>query len=73
MYHQKNVDYVELLWEDFTYQIDNKVYKKQEKIASPMVAKGRKEIHRRREGKRVVLQLRMIVVPVKQNEERTLF
>ncbi|GJU84660.1 hypothetical protein Tco_1292206 [Tanacetum coccineum] len=28
MYHQKNVDYVELLWEDFTYQIDNKVYKK---------------------------------------------
>ncbi|GJS15838.1 retrovirus-related pol polyprotein from transposon TNT 1-94 [Tanacetum coccineum] len=25
MYHQKNVDYVELLWEDFTYQIDNKV------------------------------------------------
>ncbi|GJS67498.1 hypothetical protein Tco_0682062 [Tanacetum coccineum] len=41
--------------------------------ASPMVAKGRKEIHRRREGKRVVLQLRMIVVPVKQNEERTLF
>ncbi|GJS57519.1 retrovirus-related pol polyprotein from transposon TNT 1-94 [Tanacetum coccineum] len=32
MYYQKNVDYVELLWEDFTYQIDNKVYKKQEKI-----------------------------------------
>ncbi|GJY84659.1 hypothetical protein Tco_0498685 [Tanacetum coccineum] len=32
MYHQKNVDYVELLWEDFTYQIDNKVYKKQEKM-----------------------------------------
>ncbi|GKC43718.1 hypothetical protein Tco_1061440, partial [Tanacetum coccineum] len=32
MYHQKYVDYVELLWEDFTYQIDNKVYKKQEKI-----------------------------------------
>ncbi|GJV06840.1 hypothetical protein Tco_1344496 [Tanacetum coccineum] len=28
MYHQKNVDYVELLWEDFTYQIDNKAYKK---------------------------------------------
>nr|GEW56103.1 hypothetical protein [Tanacetum cinerariifolium] len=24
MYHQKNVDYVELLWEDFIYQIDNK-------------------------------------------------
>ncbi|GJV65545.1 hypothetical protein Tco_1476373 [Tanacetum coccineum] len=32
MYHQKYVDYMELLWEDFTYQIDNKVYKKQEKI-----------------------------------------
>ncbi|GJT44902.1 hypothetical protein Tco_0953617 [Tanacetum coccineum] len=30
MYHQKYVDYVELLWEDFTYQIDNKVYKKKE-------------------------------------------
>ncbi|GJX38282.1 hypothetical protein Tco_0251585 [Tanacetum coccineum] len=35
MYHQKNVDYVELLWEDFTYQIDNKVYKKQEKMYYP--------------------------------------
>ncbi|GKB93432.1 hypothetical protein Tco_0979569, partial [Tanacetum coccineum] len=32
MYHQKNVDYVELLWDDFIYQIDNKAYKKQEKI-----------------------------------------
>ncbi|GJV09348.1 hypothetical protein Tco_1347004 [Tanacetum coccineum] len=32
MYHQKNVDYVELLWEDFIYQIDNKAYKKQEKM-----------------------------------------
>ncbi|GKD64512.1 hypothetical protein Tco_1306620 [Tanacetum coccineum] len=32
MYHQKNVDYVELLWEHFIYQIDNKAYKKQEKI-----------------------------------------
>ncbi|GKE36047.1 hypothetical protein Tco_1455369 [Tanacetum coccineum] len=32
MYHQKNVDYVELLWEDFIYQIDNRTYKKQEKI-----------------------------------------
>nr|GEX69442.1 hypothetical protein [Tanacetum cinerariifolium] len=31
-YYQKNVDYVELLWEDFIYQIDNKVYKKQEKM-----------------------------------------
>ncbi|GKC10503.1 hypothetical protein Tco_1007285 [Tanacetum coccineum] len=32
MYHQKNIDYVELLWEDFTDQIDNKVYKKRDKI-----------------------------------------
>ncbi|GJZ95099.1 hypothetical protein Tco_0667302, partial [Tanacetum coccineum] len=30
MYHQKYVDYLELLWEDFTYQIDNKVYKNPE-------------------------------------------
>ncbi|GKB36944.1 hypothetical protein Tco_0881886 [Tanacetum coccineum] len=35
MYYQKYVDYVELLWEDFTYQIDNKVYKKQEKMYYP--------------------------------------
>ncbi|GJV11639.1 hypothetical protein Tco_1353180 [Tanacetum coccineum] len=33
MYFQKNVDYVELLWEDFTYQIDNKDFKKQEKAS----------------------------------------
>ncbi|GJR26036.1 hypothetical protein Tco_1102268 [Tanacetum coccineum] len=32
MYFQKNVDYVELLWEDFTYQIDDKDFQKQEKI-----------------------------------------
>ncbi|GKA54205.1 hypothetical protein Tco_0753154 [Tanacetum coccineum] len=32
MYHQKNVDYVKLLWEDFIYQIDNKAYKKQENM-----------------------------------------
>ncbi|GJU94814.1 hypothetical protein Tco_1319570 [Tanacetum coccineum] len=28
----KNIDYVELLWEDFTYQINNKEFKKQEKM-----------------------------------------
>ncbi|GKB62303.1 hypothetical protein Tco_0918489 [Tanacetum coccineum] len=28
MYYQKNVDYVYLLWEDFVYQIENKVSKK---------------------------------------------
>nr|GEV18763.1 hypothetical protein [Tanacetum cinerariifolium] len=32
MYYQKNVAYMELLWEDFIYHIDNKVYEKQEKI-----------------------------------------
>ncbi|GJR35643.1 hypothetical protein Tco_1211327 [Tanacetum coccineum] len=32
MFYQKNVDYVELLWEDFIYQIENRAYKKQEKI-----------------------------------------
>ncbi|GJR90778.1 retrovirus-related pol polyprotein from transposon TNT 1-94 [Tanacetum coccineum] len=35
MCHQKNVDYVEQLWEDFTYQIDNRAYKKQEKMYYP--------------------------------------
>ncbi|GJR64854.1 hypothetical protein Tco_0010919 [Tanacetum coccineum] len=39
MYHQKYVDYLELLWEDFTYQIDNKVYKKQEKMYYPRFTK----------------------------------
>nr|GEY38162.1 hypothetical protein [Tanacetum cinerariifolium] len=39
MYHQKNVDYVELLWEDFIYHIDNKAYKKQEKMYYPRFTK----------------------------------
>ncbi|GJX95727.1 hypothetical protein Tco_0351525 [Tanacetum coccineum] len=39
MYHQKNVDYVELLWEDFIYQIDNKAYKRQEKMYYPQFSK----------------------------------
>ncbi|GKA54606.1 hypothetical protein Tco_0753555 [Tanacetum coccineum] len=39
MYHRKYVDYVELLWEDFTCQIDNKVYKKQEKMYYPRFTK----------------------------------
>ncbi|GJZ47491.1 hypothetical protein Tco_0601323 [Tanacetum coccineum] len=39
MHHQKNVDYVELLWEDFIYQIDNKAYKKQEKMYYPRFTK----------------------------------
>nr|GEU62616.1 hypothetical protein [Tanacetum cinerariifolium] len=39
MYHQKDVYYVELLWEDFIYQIDNKSYKKQEKMYYPRFTK----------------------------------
>nr|GEW74473.1 hypothetical protein [Tanacetum cinerariifolium] len=39
MYHQKNVDYVELLWEDFIYQIDNKAYKKQDMMYYPRFTK----------------------------------
>ncbi|GJZ33080.1 hypothetical protein Tco_0578516, partial [Tanacetum coccineum] len=39
MYHQKNVDYVELLWEDFIYQIYNKAYKKQDKMYYPRFTK----------------------------------
>ncbi|GJZ32218.1 hypothetical protein Tco_0577654 [Tanacetum coccineum] len=39
MFHQKNVDYVELLWEDFIYQIENRVYKKQEKMYYPHFTK----------------------------------
>nr|GEV11920.1 hypothetical protein [Tanacetum cinerariifolium] len=39
MYYQMNVDYVELLWEHFTYQIDNRSYKKQEKMYYPRFTK----------------------------------
>ncbi|GKC58757.1 hypothetical protein Tco_1086355, partial [Tanacetum coccineum] len=39
MYHQKNVDYVELLWEEFTYQIDNKEFKKKQKMYYPRFTK----------------------------------
>nr|GEW47661.1 hypothetical protein [Tanacetum cinerariifolium] len=39
MDHQKNVDYVELLWEDFIYQINNEAYKKQEKMYYPRFTK----------------------------------
>ncbi|GJR16498.1 hypothetical protein Tco_0799150 [Tanacetum coccineum] len=40
MFYQKNIDYVELLWEDFIYQIENKVYKKQEKMYYPRFTKA---------------------------------
>nr|GEX33893.1 putative reverse transcriptase domain-containing protein [Tanacetum cinerariifolium] len=39
MYYKKNVDYVELLWEDFTYQIDNRSHKKQDKMYYPQFTK----------------------------------
>ncbi|GJZ45987.1 retrovirus-related pol polyprotein from transposon TNT 1-94 [Tanacetum coccineum] len=39
MYYKKNVDYVELLWEDFTYQIDNRGHKKQDKMYYPRFTK----------------------------------
>ncbi|GKC54524.1 retrovirus-related pol polyprotein from transposon TNT 1-94 [Tanacetum coccineum] len=39
MFYQKNVDYVELLWEDFIYQIDNRAFKKQEKMYYPRFTK----------------------------------
>ncbi|GJR11002.1 hypothetical protein Tco_0793654 [Tanacetum coccineum] len=40
MFYQKNVDYVELLWEDFICHIENRVYKKQEKMYYPRFTKA---------------------------------
>ncbi|GKB41158.1 hypothetical protein Tco_0886100 [Tanacetum coccineum] len=40
MYYKKNVDFVELLWEDFVIQIDNRDTKKQEKIYYPKFTKA---------------------------------
>ncbi|GJW93641.1 hypothetical protein Tco_0173313 [Tanacetum coccineum] len=34
MFYQKNVDYVELLWEDFIYQIENRVYKSKKRCTT---------------------------------------
>ncbi|GJU87192.1 hypothetical protein Tco_1294738 [Tanacetum coccineum] len=39
MYYKKNVDYVELLWEDFTYQINNRGHKKQDTMYYPRFTK----------------------------------
>ncbi|GJX52253.1 retrovirus-related pol polyprotein from transposon TNT 1-94 [Tanacetum coccineum] len=39
MYYKKNVDYVELLWEDFTYLINNRGHKNQEKMYYPRFTK----------------------------------
>ncbi|GJS78763.1 hypothetical protein Tco_0728644 [Tanacetum coccineum] len=40
MYYKKNVDFVELLWEDFIFQIDNRDTKKQEKMYYPRFTKA---------------------------------
>ncbi|GKB81622.1 hypothetical protein Tco_0948517 [Tanacetum coccineum] len=39
MYYNKNVDFVDLLWEDFMFQIDNRDHKKQEKMYYPRFTK----------------------------------
>ncbi|GJU58545.1 hypothetical protein Tco_1236311 [Tanacetum coccineum] len=39
MYYNKTVNFVELLWEDFMYQIDNRDTKKQEKMSYPRFIK----------------------------------
>nr|GEU84448.1 hypothetical protein [Tanacetum cinerariifolium] len=40
MYYNKKVDFVELLWEDFVFQIDNKDAKKKEKMYYPRFTKA---------------------------------
>ncbi|GJR33604.1 hypothetical protein Tco_1209288 [Tanacetum coccineum] len=40
MYYNKNVDFVELLWKDFVFQIDNRDAKKQEKMYYPKFTKA---------------------------------
>nr|GEV96257.1 hypothetical protein [Tanacetum cinerariifolium] len=40
MYYKRNIDYVALLWEDFSFQIDNRDTKKQEKIYYPRFTKA---------------------------------
>ncbi|GKE17686.1 hypothetical protein Tco_1425263 [Tanacetum coccineum] len=40
MYYKKNVDFVELLWEDFVFQTNNKDTKKQEKMYYPRFTKA---------------------------------
>ncbi|GJY05928.1 hypothetical protein Tco_0371868 [Tanacetum coccineum] len=40
MFYKKKVDFVELLWEDFTFQIENRDHKKQEKMYYPRFTKA---------------------------------
>ncbi|GJU08923.1 hypothetical protein Tco_1125353 [Tanacetum coccineum] len=46
MFYRENVDYPELIWEDFTFQIDNKQLKKEQevKVAGKKIADTPKEI-----------------------------
>ncbi|GJZ27633.1 uncharacterized mitochondrial protein-like protein [Tanacetum coccineum] len=39
MYHKKNVDYAYLLWEDFTYQVENKNVKRSNEMYYPRFTK----------------------------------
>ncbi|GKC53554.1 hypothetical protein Tco_1076299 [Tanacetum coccineum] len=43
MYYKKNVDYVDLLWEDFTYQIDNRVSPEEPRRKSKRVKRPAKK------------------------------
>nr|GEZ19543.1 hypothetical protein [Tanacetum cinerariifolium]GEZ86409.1 hypothetical protein [Tanacetum cinerariifolium] len=40
MFYKKNVEFFKLLWEDFTFQIENIDHKKQEKISYPRFTKA---------------------------------
>ncbi|GJU80568.1 hypothetical protein Tco_1282933 [Tanacetum coccineum] len=40
MFYKKNVDFVKLLWEEFTFQIENRDTKKQEKMYYPRFTKA---------------------------------
>ncbi|GJS73033.1 hypothetical protein Tco_0705874 [Tanacetum coccineum] len=40
MFYKKNIDFVKLLWEDFTFQIENIDHKKQEKMYYPRFTKA---------------------------------
>ncbi|GKC70292.1 hypothetical protein Tco_1116175 [Tanacetum coccineum] len=40
MFYKKKVDFVELLWEDFTFQIENRGHKKQENMYYPRFTKA---------------------------------
>ncbi|GJU89615.1 hypothetical protein Tco_1302038 [Tanacetum coccineum] len=66
MYYKKNVDYVELLWEDFTYQIDSRARKNQDKMKlrlTRLTLDMLQELHllRRHESSRSLLKLSTVL------------